>query len=283
MNLLDCSILYFNTIPEVLRLRPNALQMALELHNGCRDTVPNRMRHELADLAERVKADSQSFMLPAKLDFHALSHAAKKALIACYQKAKYSRTPFRIILTRKQLAEVSRLSVRHLRKALVELQDKRLIHIKQLWRKGIQVSLLDPEYGSGVALYYIAEFNRMKLDSIPAYQWYRVLLHDDSIPVDTRREWDDRELDYPLQACPFCGRCKTFRITLILSADKSGYDKDAWYCHGCKRGGDSKRLWGLLHYYIDRHDWREALTRKQSELPLEREMQERNHEHEHVN
>lgn len=274
MNLLDCSTTYFLSVPEVLSLRPTALQVALELQNSCRDTVPDRLKHQLGHLAERVKPHDRSFMLPARLDFQALSYAAKKTLIACYQKAKHSRTPFRITITREELAEGARLSVRHLRKALKELQDKRLVGIKQLWRQGIQVSLLDPEYGSGTALYHIAEFNRMKFDSIPPYQWYRTLLHDDCIPVDTRREWDDRELDYVLESCPFCGQRKSFRITLILNDSKSGYDKDFWYCHGCKRGGDSKRLWGLLHFYVDRHDWREALMRNLLDCPVE----ERNHD-----
>jgi hypothetical protein len=242
--------------------------VALELHNGCRDTVPDSLKYQLGPLAERVKVQDFSFMLPAKLAFHVLSYAGKKALIACYQKAKYSRTPFRIIITREDLAGDARLSVRHLRKALKELQQKRLVDIKQLWRKGIQISLLDPEFGSGTALYHIAEFNRMKLDSIPPYRWYRTLLHDEAIPVETQREWDDRELDYVLEACPFCGERKTFRITLILNNSKSGYDKDFWYCHGCKRGGDSKRLWGLLHFYVDRHDWREALMRSQLNAPV---------------
>jgi hypothetical protein len=264
MNLLDCSIPYFHTVPEILTLRPKALQAALEVHSGNSDTVPDRMQHELGNLAGSVTGRSHSFMLPTKLDFNALSYAGKKTVIACYQKAKYSRTPFRIKLTREDLAEAAHLSVLHLRKALRELQDKRLVDIKQLWRQGIQVSLLDPEHGSGTALYHIAQFNSMKLDSIPVYQWYRDLLHDKSIPMDTRHEWDDRELDYVLQVCPLCGQSKTFRITLILNESKSGYDKDAWYCHGCKRGGDSKRLWGLLHFYLDRPDWKAALSRKAS-------------------
>jgi hypothetical protein len=262
MNLLDCSIPYFHTVPEILTLRPNALQAALEVHSGISETVPDRMKYELGDLAGSVSGRDGSFMLPTKLDFNALSYAGKKTLIACYHKAKYSKTPFRIKLTREELAEAAHLSVLHLRKALKELQDRRLVDIKQLWRQGIQVSLLDPEHGSGTALYHIAQFNSMKLDSIPAYQWYRALLHDASIPIDTRHEWDDRELDYVLQACPFCGQQKTFRITLILNQSKSGYDKDAWYCHGCKRGGDSKRLWGLLHFYLDRPDWKAVLMRK---------------------
>jgi hypothetical protein len=278
MNLLDCSINYFHTVPSILDLRPNALQVVLELHNGCRDTVPDKLRYQIGSHAERVAPQDFTFMLPAQLDFESLSYAAKKALIASYQKAKYSRTPFRIVITREQLAAGARLSVRHLRRALKELQEKRLVDIKQIWRDGIQISLLDPD-GSGTPLYYIAEFNRMKLDSIPAYQWYRVLLHDDSIPADTRREWDARELDYVVQACPFCGGRKTFRVTLILNDSKSGYDKDCWYCHGCKRGGDSRRLWGLLHFYIDRTDWRDALTRIQLNLPAEEVTNKEVYEH----
>lgn len=259
MNLLDCSIPYFLTVPGVLSLRPKALRTVLELQNGVLDTVPAKMQHELGPLAAKVKANSKSFMLPANLDFNKLSYAATKALIACYWKSKRSRTPYRITLTREQLAEYAELSLRHLRKALIELQKKRLLDLKQIWRKGIQVSLLDPEYESGTALYHIAEFNRMRLSTIPAYEWYRLLLHDPLIPKDTRHELDARELDYVVQECPFCGRSKKFRVTLILNESKSGYNKDMWYCHGCKRGGDSKRLWGLLHYYIDRQDWREAL------------------------
>jgi hypothetical protein len=264
MNLLDCSMPYFHTVPEVLALRPKALQAVLEVHSGDSDseTLADRMKHELGNLAGSVQAHDRSFMLPAKLDFNALSYAAKKTLIACYQKSKYSRTPFRITLTREELAETAHLSVLHLRKALKELQQKRLVHIKQLWRQGIQVSLLDPEYESGTALFHIAQFHSMKFASIPAYQWYRLLLHDKSIPMDTRHEWDARELEYVLQSCPFCGRQKTFRITLILKENKYEYDKDAWYCHGCKRGGDTKRLWGLLHFYLDRPDWKAALSRK---------------------
>lgn len=201
-------------------------------------------------------------MLPANLDYSKLSHAATKALIACYWKSKRSRTPYRITLTREQLAEHAQLSARHLRKALIELQKKRLVHIKQIWRKGIQVSLLDPEYESGTALYDIAEFNRMRLNTVPAFEWYRLLLHDKSVPMETRRPWEPGDRDYVVQECPFCGRSKTFRVTLIQNDTKSGYDKDMWHCHGCKRGGDSKRLWGLLHYYIDRKDWRDALQRK---------------------
>lgn len=276
MNLLDCSVVYFHSVPEVLTLRPKALQVALEIHNGCRDSVPDRMQRELGDLAERGKASSSSFMLPSALDFSQLSHAAKKALIACYWKSKHSRAPFRITLTREELAEHARLSVRHLRKALTELQDSRLVHVKQLWRRGVQISLLDPEHGSGATLYDIAQFQIQRYDSIPAYQWYRTLLHDDSIPVETQREWDNRELDYPVQACPFCGAHKKFRITLILNQSKSGYDKDVWYCHGCKRGGDTKRLWGLLHFYVDRRDWRETLMRKRVGLPTEVTIEERN-------
>jgi hypothetical protein len=226
MNLLDCSVPYFLTVPRILNLRPNALQAALELHNGNRDPVPARMQHELGSLATKVKANSKSFMLPASLDFSDLSHAATKALITCYWKSKRSRTPYRITLTREQLAGDARLSVLHLRKALIELQDKRLVQIEQLW-KGIQVSLLDPD-GSGAALYHIAEFNRMRLNTVPAFEWYRLLLHDPTIPVDTRHEWDARELDYVVQECPFCHRSKKFRVTLIQNESKSGYDKDAW-------------------------------------------------------
>jgi hypothetical protein len=187
MNLLDCSIPYFHTVPEILTLRPNALQAALEVQSGISETVPDRMKYELGDLAGSLSGRDGSFMLPTKLDFNGLSYAAKKTLIACYHKAKYSKTPFRIKLTREELAEAAHLSVLHLRKALKELQDRRLVDIKQLWRQGIQASLLDPEYGSGTALYHIAQFNSMKLDSIPAYQWYRALLHDASIPMDSLR------------------------------------------------------------------------------------------------
>jgi hypothetical protein len=264
MNLLDCSVPYFHTVPEILTLRPKALQVALEVHSGNSDTVPDRVKYELGNLAGNVTGRDGSFMLPTKLDFNGLSYAAKKALIACYQKARHSKTPFRIKLKREELAAAAHLSVLHLRKSLKELQNKRLVDIKQLWRQGIQVSLLDPEYGSGTALYHIAQFNSMKLDSIPAYQWYRALLHDNSIPIDTRHEWDNRELDYVVQSCPFCGQSKTFRITLILNESKSGYDKDAWYCHGCKRGGDSKRLWGLLHFDLDRQGWKDVLMRNAS-------------------
>jgi hypothetical protein len=151
----------------------------------------------------------------------------------------------------------------HSRKALKELESKRLIEVRQLWRKGVQISLLDPEYGSGTPLYWIAMFNRDRLEGIPAYEWYRTLLHDPNIPIETRHEWDSRETDYTLPVCPFCGRRKSLRLTLILNPEKSGYEKDAWFCHGCKRGGDVRRLWGLLHFYIDRHDWREALMRKE--------------------
>lgn len=262
MNLLDCSIPYFLTVPGVLSLRPRALRTVLAIHSGEMETVPARMQRELGSLASKVKAHSKSFMLPTNLDFSKLSHAATKTLIACYWKSKRSRTPYRITLTREQLAEAAQLSLPHLRKALIELQKKRLVDIKQLWRKGIQISLLDPEYESGTALYHIAEFNRMRLNTVPAFEWYRLLLHDPTIPVDTRHEWDARELDYVVQDCPFCHRSKKFRVTLILAENKASYEKDAWYCHGCKRGGDSKRLWGLLHYKIDRQDWRDALKRK---------------------
>ena len=263
MNLLDCSVAYFHTVPEVLKLRPTALSVALDVHCGKTEQAPERLKPQLGELGQPVNPSPKSFMLPAKLDYERLSYAEKKILIACYAECKHSRTPFRVTLTREKLASLSRLSLPHARKALRELQARRLVHVKQLWRKGIQISLLDPEHHSGAALYWIATFNRDRLESIPAFQWYRVLLHDDHIPRDTRREWDARETDYVLDSCPFCGSRKTFRITLILNERSSGYDKDAWYCHRCKRGGDHKRLWGLLHFHIDNPNWREALMRRE--------------------
>jgi Zinc-binding domain of primase-helicase len=219
------------------------------------------MQHELGDLAQRVKpgeTDSKTFMLPSKLNFDALSYAATKALIACYMLTKYRRKPFRIVLTREALAEAAHLSVWHLRRALRELEGQRLVHVKQILSEGTQLSLLDPN-GSGATLYDIAMFNIQRFDSIPAYQWFRLLLHDDSIPRGTRQEWRATESSYTLLECPFCGARKKFRITLILDKTQAKYEKDSWFCHACQRGGDTRRLWGLLHFYIDRQDWREAL------------------------
>jgi hypothetical protein len=150
MNLLDCSTPYFSTVPGILKLRPKALSTAIRIAQGQLESAPERMRHQLGDLTIKASAtDAQAFMLPASLDYDGLSFAATKVLITCYAECKHSRTPFRITRTREQIAELARLSLPHARKAFKELEAKRLIEVKQLWRKGIQISLLDPEFNSG--------------------------------------------------------------------------------------------------------------------------------------
>lgn len=261
MNLLDASVSYFLSVLDVLKLRPKALQTALELQSGRRTDVPSGMKAQLGELAQPIKPSESAFMLPAHLDFSELSFAAAKVLIALYAHSKHSRKPFRFDGTREELAQAANISSpRIVRKALNELESRKLIRVKQEWR-GIQVSLLDPEFRSGVPLFKIGMANFQHLERVPAYEWYRLLLHDNSIPRETRREWSDRDSDYVLESCPFCGARKTFRITLILDGNKTGYAKDNWFCHGCRCGGDVKRLWGRLHYGIDKANWKDALTR----------------------
>jgi len=246
MNLLDCSVTYFTSVPAILSLRPKALSTALHIHNGGDESsVPERMKYQLAELVGNVRTDDHAFLLPAKLDYEKLSYAGQKTIIACYQQSKHSRTPFRITCTREHLADAAHLSLPHLRKALKELEAKRLLQVRQLWRKGIQLSLLDPEYDSGTPLYWIATFNRDRLETVPPLSWYKLLLHDQNISGDA----ENLSLD-----CCFCGTRNKLRVNTV---------DDKWYCHSCKRGGDHKRLWGLLHFFIDRHDWREALMRRE--------------------
>lgn len=268
LNLLDCGFAYFEVGEGLLSLRPTELKTALKVLRDTSGRSLVRLEEMTAKdrrLLEDVRQGMQGgkhFLLPSRLDFDRLTHAATKTLIACYALSRYSRTPFRFVRTREELAEAAHLSLPHLRRALKELEEEALLEIKPIWRKGIQVSLLDPEFRSGSTLYHIAEFHRERFDSMDPHRWYQLMLHDDYIPRDTRQEWSDHESDYVVEYCPFCGHKKSFRLTLILNEEKTDYDKEMWYCHNCKKGGDVKRLWGRLGYYIGRTNWLTKLGNK---------------------
>lgn len=274
MNIYECGFSYFRAPITILELRPKALATALRLlrdGSGRPPTwwngVPVRERRLLEELASKASGDAKQIMLPSRLRFDELSNAARKTIIACYQKSRYSRTPFRFICTREELAEAAHISgLQHLRRALKELQAMELIDVKPIWKKGIQVSLLDPEFRSGTPMYWIVQFHLQRLETVPAYAWYRVFLKEPTFGPETRN-LSGSPADYVAPHCPLCGHSKTFRLELLRD-ESTGDETDRWHCFHCKRSGDVRRLWGRLHFKICRTDWMDELKAKKSMQPI---------------
>jgi hypothetical protein len=275
MNLNDCLVPYKTVGIEVLALKTqSAVLKALEVY-GTQDCIPlidrslgstsiDRQRRyqqtKLSDIRrELIRAHvvtedlefippAETFMVPSQFDYSTLGFAELKVLFVCYMESKHSRTPFRFQVLRESIAEKAHLSLVPCRRALESLAQRKLILIEQKWREGVLVTLLDPLHGE-TTLYSIGKFYRDQMTVLPVHERYRYLLKDYD-PRQALANMHSPVRDYGL-VCPFCyggSQAENKRRFRFNSED------DKWFCHNCKRGGDSVRLWGRLYWRMKRNE-----------------------------
>lgn len=197
-------------------------------------------------------ASEDRVLIPAQYDYSLLSYGELKTLIACHARCRYSRESFRFQATQRLLAKEAGLTERRLRDALGQLEQRRLVIVKKLWRES-QITLLDPK--SGIELYFIGKFYRDQLDRMLVHERYEQCLASyDS--TGSLGKGSGPVNNFPV-VCPFCKSRSSRQGTMrIYSAD----GEDSWFCHACKRSGTSASLWHKLMWWNDRGDWRKVMA-----------------------
>jgi hypothetical protein len=274
MNLGDVFIPYQYIGSEVLKIRTkSAVLMALELYRSADNTPLQRSvelkpksRHEryrrtqlfdiqwelirVGILSENLDCirPEETFMVPSQFNYGDLGLGELKTYLALFIRNKHSRTPFRFQTLREIIARDSHLTLRNSRNALRGLEQRGLIKVRQAWREGVTITLLDPMHGE-VPLYEIGAFYRDNLNEMGVHERYRYLLKDFD-PKHSLANMHSPQRDYGV-ICPFCGggsEAENKRRFRFNSED------DHWFCHNCKRGGDSVRLWGRLYWRLKREE-----------------------------
>jgi hypothetical protein len=205
------------------------------------------------DTETHPEAAAYRVTLPSKLDFSSFSPTELKVYIACHKLVRWSRTPFRFTATFRELANEAQVTDRRLGAALRVLGSRELLSAKGQWKRGTTITLLDPEYNSGAALFYLGEYHRQRLNSIPVFDRFKVLLQD----YDPRGHL--RNIRGPIGKyqthCPLCKRTPSDEPSFVFDVDA-----DHWHCFRCKRKGDSARLWARLERWIGRRDWKSMMS-----------------------
>jgi hypothetical protein len=191
-------------------------------------------------------------MVSDRVDIPAINYqqfglADLKAYISLFAACRHKHTKFKITGTRAEIAESAKLTDKPLKKALEFLQDRRLISLKDRWREGCEILLLDPE-GSGCPLFLIGLFFIQQLDRLPVEERYAECL--DLMPPRTKGTTN----------CPFCGEPDSLFFAI---------DPDGWACKNCRKKGSSASLWQQTAHYRNSRDLQKRTGKTIGALALE--------------